>query len=100
MTLNLACSLVILGVYVEKGMGLVIPGFIPGTLGEIYEYSPTNHEIIITIGVWAVGALLYTLMLKVAIPIYTGKLRFSEGSRVSAQEVSGREAALSPDQAL
>lgn len=99
-TLNLACSLVILGVYVEKGMGLVIPGFIPGTLGEIYEYSPTNHEIIITIGVWAVGALLYTLMLKVAIPIYTGKLRFSAGSAVSAQDVSGREVSLSPDQAV
>lgn len=99
-TLNLACSLVILGVYVEKGMGLVIPGFIPGTLGEIYEYSPTNHEIIITIGVWAVGALLYTLMLKVAIPIYTGKLRFSAGSAVTAQDVSGREVSLSPDQAV
>ncbi|UCF89380.1 MAG: polysulfide reductase NrfD [bacterium] len=99
-TLNLACSLVILGVYVEKGMGLVIPGFIPGTLGEIYEYSPTNHEIIITIGVWAVGALLYTLMLKVAIPIYTGKLRFSAGSAVTAQDVSGREVSLSPDQAI
>ncbi len=90
-TLNLACSLVIVGVYVEKGMGLVIPGFIPGALGEIYEYSPTNHEILITIGIWAVGALLYTLMLKFAIPIYTGTLRFSDGMRVSAKVVSGQE---------
>ncbi len=97
-TLNLACSLVILGVYIEKGMGLVIPGFIPGTLGEIYEYSPTNVEILITIGVWAIGALLYTLMLKFAIPIYTGKLRFSDGVVVSAQEVSGQEAAFTPEQ--
>jgi len=97
-TLNLACSLVIIGVYVEKGMGLVIPGFIPGTLGEIYEYSPTNHEILITIGIWALGALLYTLMLKFAIPIYTGTLRFSEGKRVSAQQVTGQEMAGIPDQ--
>jgi Ni/Fe-hydrogenase subunit HybB-like protein len=91
MTLNLACSLVIIGVYVEKGMGLVVPGFIPGTLGEIYEYSPTNYEILITLGVWAVGALIYTLMLKVAIPVYTGELRFSEGRTVHARKVSGSE---------
>jgi molybdopterin-containing oxidoreductase family membrane subunit len=97
-TLNLACSLVIVGVYVEKGMGLVIPGFIPGTLGEIYQYTPTNPEILITISVWAVGALLYTLMLKFAIPVYTGKLRFSDGVRVPAQVVTGQEAAVFLDQ--
>jgi len=97
-TLNLACSLVIVGVYVEKGMGLVIPGFIPGTLGEIYQYSPTNPEILITIGVWAVGALLYTLMLKFAIPVYTGKLRFTDGARVPAKVVTGQEAAVFLDQ--
>jgi molybdopterin-containing oxidoreductase family membrane subunit len=97
-TLNLACSLVIVGVYVEKGMGLVIPGFIPGTLGEIYQYSPTNPEILITISVWAVGALLYTLMLKFAIPVYTGKLRFTDGARVPAEVVTGQEAAVFLDQ--
>jgi len=97
-TLNLACSLVIMGVYIEKGMGLVIPGFIPGALGEIYEYSPTNHEILITLGIWAFGALFYTLMLKVAIPVYTGTLRFSEGTTVPAREVSGQESAVLPDQ--
>lgn len=80
LTLNLSCLLVITGVYIEKGMGLIVPGFIPGTLGEIYEYSPTDREIIVTIGVWAAGALLYTLLLKVAIPIYTGKLRFSSSA--------------------
>lgn len=77
LTLNLACVLVITGVYIEKGMGLVVPGFIPGALGEIYEYSPTNPEILITIGIWATGAFLYTLMMKFAVPVYTGELRFS-----------------------
>jgi len=76
-SLNLACVLVIMGVYIEKGMGLVVPGFIPGALGEIYEYSPTDLEIMVTIGIWAAGALLYTLLLKVAIPVYTGELRFA-----------------------
>jgi Ni/Fe-hydrogenase subunit HybB-like protein len=76
-TLNMACVFVIIGVYIEKGLGLVIPGFVPDTLGEIYEYSPTVPEVLITLGVWATGALIYTLLLKFAIPIYTGKLRFA-----------------------
>lgn len=78
-TLNIACVLVIIGVYIEKGMGLIIPGFIPGTLGEIYEYLPTNTEFIITIGIWATGALIYTILLKFVVPIYLGELRFSKG---------------------
>jgi molybdopterin-containing oxidoreductase family membrane subunit len=80
-TLNLGCLFVIMGVYIEKGMGLVVPGFVPDTLGEIYEYSPTTSEIIVTMGIWAAGALLYTLLLKFAVPIYTGKLRFETKER-------------------
>jgi len=75
-TLNLACVLIIIGVYIEKGMGLSIPGFVPGTLGEIYEYGPSLIEKSVTIGIWATGALIYTLLLKFAIPVYTGELRF------------------------
>jgi molybdopterin-containing oxidoreductase family membrane subunit len=75
-SLNLACTLIILGVYIEKGMGLIIPGFVPSVLGEIYEYGPSGIEKSVTIGVWAVGALVFTLFLKFAIPIYTGALRF------------------------
>ncbi len=75
-TLNLACVLIIIGVYTEKGMGLIIPGFIPGVLGEIYEYGPSVIEKGVSIGIWALGALFFTLMLKFALPIYTGELRF------------------------
>ena len=75
-TLNIACVLIIIGVYIEKGMGLSIPGFVPGTLGEIYEYAPTFVEKAVTVGVWATGALIYTLLMKFAIPVYTGELRF------------------------
>ena len=76
LTLNIACVLIIIGVYIEKGMGLSIPGFVPGTLGEIYEYAPTFVEKAVTVGVWATGALVYTLLMKFAIPVYTGELRF------------------------
>lgn len=92
-TMNLACVLIIIGVYIEKGMGLVVPGFIPGTLGEIYEYGPTFVEKAITIGVWALGALIYTLLLKIAIPIYTGELRFYEKEKTPAAEVQQQPAA-------
>jgi molybdopterin-containing oxidoreductase family membrane subunit len=76
-TLNMGCLFIIVGVYIEKGMGLVVPGFVPDTLGEIYEYTPTAREIVVTTGIWAAGALLYTFLLKFAIPVYTGKLRFA-----------------------
>ncbi|HXW68261.1 MAG TPA: NrfD/PsrC family molybdoenzyme membrane anchor subunit [Dissulfurispiraceae bacterium] len=76
LTLNMSCIFIIIGVYIEKGMGLVVPGFVPDTLGEIYEYAPTRHEVLVAVGIWATGALVYTLLLKFAIPIYTGRLRF------------------------
>ena len=77
-TLNIACIFMIIGIYIEKGMGLVIPGFVPDTLGEIYEYSPSLTEVLVTIGIWATGALIYTMLLKFSLPIYTGKLRFQK----------------------
>jgi molybdopterin-containing oxidoreductase family membrane subunit len=66
-------------------MGLIIPGFIPGTLGEIYEYGPSLSEKTIVVGVWALGALIYTLLLKCAIPVYTGDLRFISAKKQSQE---------------
>src|SRR5262249_1500456 len=42
--LNVACVLAIIGIWIEKGMGLVVPGFIPSPLGEMVEYSPSLNE--------------------------------------------------------
>jgi molybdopterin-containing oxidoreductase family membrane subunit len=72
-TLNLGCLLIYAGVYIEKGMGLVIPGLTPDTLGDIYEYRPTGVELQVAAGVFAVGFLVFTLMVKVAVPIITGQ---------------------------
>ncbi|MHC4941629.1 MAG: sulfate reduction electron transfer complex DsrMKJOP subunit DsrP [Planctomycetota bacterium] len=87
-TMNLGCVLIFIGVYIEKGMGLVIPGFTPDTLGEIYEYVPTITEWRIGIGIFAAGFLLYTLMVKVATPIALGTFYYDpEGhSRKAGQE--------------
>jgi Ni/Fe-hydrogenase subunit HybB-like protein len=72
-TLNIGCFATYAGCYVEKGMGLIIPGLTPDTLGEIYEYYPTITEVRVAAGIFAVGFLVFTLMLKVAIPIVLGE---------------------------
>jgi molybdopterin-containing oxidoreductase family membrane subunit len=68
-TLNIGCLLIYSGVYIEKGMALVIPGMTPDTLGEFYEYVPTLVEVRIGAGIFAAGFLIFTLLCKVAIPI-------------------------------
>ncbi len=69
------CAAAVLGVWVEKGMGLVIPGFVPSPLGEIVDYIPSFTEFCVSAAIWATGALIYTLLLKAAVPIELGKLR-------------------------
>ena len=72
--LNVACVLAFAGIWIEKGMGLVVPGFIPTPLGEIVEYSPTLNETLICIGIWCFGFLCYTALLRMAIPILQGQI--------------------------
>ena len=72
--LNIACVFIFIGVYIEKGMGLIFPGFIPGTLGEIYNYMPNSMELWISLGVWAIGLLIFTLGAKICIAIKTGEI--------------------------
>jgi molybdopterin-containing oxidoreductase family membrane subunit len=72
--LNLACVLLIVGIWIEKGMGLIVPAFIPTPLGEIVEYTPTVNETLICLGIWAFGILLYTIFVRITIPVLSGRL--------------------------
>ena len=72
--LNLACVLAIVGIWVEKGMGLIVPAFVPTSLGEIVEYTPTLAEITVCAGIWAFGLLLYTIFVRISVPVLSGKL--------------------------
>ena len=71
--LNVGCLAIYAGCYIDKGMGLIIPGLTPDALGEIYEYFPTTTELRVAAGVFALGFLVFTLMLKVAVPITLGE---------------------------
>jgi molybdopterin-containing oxidoreductase family membrane subunit len=71
-TLNIGAVLIWAGVYIEKGMGLVVPGMTPDTLGEIYEYTPTANEWMVALGVFGVGFLVFTVLVKIAVPILQG----------------------------
>jgi molybdopterin-containing oxidoreductase family membrane subunit len=73
--LTMGCVFSFCGVYIEKGMGLMLPGMTPDTLGEVYVYAPSMIEIGVAVGIWAIGALAFTLMAKVSSAITTGELR-------------------------
>ena len=64
-----ACVLCIVGIWIEKGMGLIVPGFIPSTLHEIVEYSPSLVEWKVIAGIWALGLLLLTVILKLIVAV-------------------------------
>ncbi len=68
--LVISCALAFLGAWIEKGMGLIVPGFVPSTLHEIVEYSPSLTEWKVTAGVWAFGLMIYTIGLKAAISVF------------------------------
>ena len=59
-------------------MGLIIPGFIPGAWSDVAEYTPTLIEIGITIRIYALGAFLFTILVKAAIDIELGRLQYTK----------------------
>ena len=79
--LSAACLLAITGVYIEKGMGLLLPGMTPGVLGDVYHYAPSSNEVMVAVGIWGVGALSFTLMVKVATPIMLGEFQIQPDRR-------------------
>jgi molybdopterin-containing oxidoreductase family membrane subunit len=73
--LSVACVLAAGGSYIEKGLGLLIPGMAPDMLGEFYAYRPTGIEVSVGAGIWALGALLFTGMSKIAAAVVLNTMR-------------------------
>jgi len=68
-TLAVACGAVFLSLWIEKGLTLVVGGFVPNSLNQVAEYLPTGQEIMIAIGVWALGFLLLTALYKIVLSV-------------------------------
>jgi molybdopterin-containing oxidoreductase family membrane subunit len=67
--LAVACVMLFIGAWIDKGLGLISAGFVPNPLHEVNEYLPTFPEVMITIGVYAIGALVLTIFYKITIGV-------------------------------
>jgi Ni/Fe-hydrogenase subunit HybB-like protein len=69
------CVIVFLSLWIDKGLGLIVGGFVPSPLGVVITYSPTLPEILITLGIWAFGSLMVTVFYKITLSVREGFVR-------------------------
>jgi molybdopterin-containing oxidoreductase family membrane subunit len=63
-------SLAVVGsLWIDKGLGMVVTGFVPSPLGAITEYRPTGRELLIAMGIYGAGALMLTVLYKIAVAV-------------------------------
>ncbi|MBW2066869.1 MAG: polysulfide reductase NrfD [Deltaproteobacteria bacterium] len=67
--LAVACGAVIISTWIDKGFGLVVGGFIPNPFERVFEYWPTFPEIMISIGVWATGFFVLSVLYKIVVSV-------------------------------
>jgi molybdopterin-containing oxidoreductase family membrane subunit len=67
--LAVVCLAVMAAIWIEKGMGMVVTGFIPSPLGKVTEYLPTGPEVMITLGVYALGFLILSVLCKIVVGV-------------------------------
>jgi Ni/Fe-hydrogenase subunit HybB-like protein len=69
-----ACGMVFFSLWIDKGIGLIVAGFVPTPLGAVTEYAPSVPEALISLAIWAVGLLILTLLYKIALSVREEKL--------------------------
>jgi molybdopterin-containing oxidoreductase family membrane subunit len=67
--LAVACVVIFLGTWIDKGLGMIAGGFTPNPLHEVNEYIPSLPEVMIALGVWAMGFLVLTALFKIAVGV-------------------------------
>ena len=65
--MNIGALLIYFSVYIEKGIALIIPGYTPDTLGQIYAYTPSLTELQVAAGIFGIGFLFFTILVRIAI---------------------------------
>ena len=86
--IDVACVMTFVAIWIEKGMGLVVPGFVPSTLHEIVEYVPNELEWRVMAGIWALGLMVFTLGIKIAIEVFAGRMRAPGAPPIDAPEAA------------
>ncbi len=67
--IGLGCLSIFISFWLDKGIGFVLGGFVPNMLNEVVEYVPTTNEILISVGIWALGFFVITVLYKIAIDV-------------------------------
>jgi len=67
--LGFICAGVIAAIWIEKGVGMVVTGFVPTPLGRITDYSPSGVEVAVTVGVYAIGFMMLTMIYKIVVNV-------------------------------
>ena len=98
LTLNIGCLLTYASVYIEKGMALIIPGYTPDVLGQIVDYFPSVIEIRVALGIFGIGFLFFTLMVKVGTAILFGNL-YAAGEAATTPSPAGAGELRQPETA-
>jgi molybdopterin-containing oxidoreductase family membrane subunit len=58
-----------IGIWIEKGMGLIVPGLVPSPMGEVVDYAPSWVEVGVTVGILALGIFVVSVLLRPALMI-------------------------------
>ncbi len=66
---RIACLMVFISLWIDKGFGLVIGGFNPSPAGKFVDYWPTLVEVLVSLGIWGIGALVLTILYKVILSV-------------------------------
>ncbi len=72
--LAIACGMVFVSLWIDKGIGLIVAAFVPSPMGAVTEYTPSLPEILISLGIWATGALILTVLYRIALAVREGTL--------------------------
>jgi molybdopterin-containing oxidoreductase family membrane subunit len=76
-----ACAAIFVSLWIDKGLAMVVVGFVPSPLGAVTRYSPTVPEVAIAAGVWAAGALMTTILFRLVMSTrverYSGSMEVS-----------------------
>ena len=63
------CAAIFVSIWIDKGLGMVVTGFIPTPLGDVVDYIPTIPETLISLSIWAIGFFLITVFYKIALSV-------------------------------